>query len=81
MTDIRFSYPQTPPQSESAKAWDENFVIQVHCKRCAATFEYKGAVIGREKVPGRHQRTVTVYAPETCPECSSLHLAESPEPA
>lgn len=78
MTDFRFNYLPTPPQSASAKAWDENFVMQVHCRHCEATFTYEGAVIGREKVPNRHQRTVTIYAPESCPECSSLHLSASP---
>lgn len=76
--DKRFTYKPHTPRSASAEAWSENFSIRVYCKRCNGVYEYEQPIIGTEKVPHKHQRTVTIFAPETCPDCCSLHAVPSP---
>jgi hypothetical protein len=65
--------------SVSSDKWRSNFRLVLECTRCGAEFTVDRPVVGTEKVPGTHQRLVTVYAPESCPECHSLHAVDEPD--
>jgi primosomal protein N' len=59
--------------SPSARAWARNFSLIILCNHCGTQLKCDQPVVSNEKNPTSHRRHVVAFAPESCPDCSSLH--------